>query len=204
MAVVSTTVDEACGLRERKKQLTRRELHRAALEVAHEHGVAATTVDAVAARAGVSTRTFFNYFATKDDALLGNDPSMEERARALVLEAPHDEPLRRVVRRLYDSQVRALSDDPQTWWLRRQVTLAEPVLAERMLGSWVRVDKTVVDAAVERAHRLAGRRKVDDLAVAVEVYAALGAGRAAFRQHVLDGLTGDLDDLLDRAFALLA
>ena len=176
------------GLRERKKQLTRRDLHRAALELAQENGVDAATVDAIAARAGVSARTFFNYFPTTDDALLGNDPTTEDRARAMVDAAPDDEPVRSVVRRLFDTQVTALR---------------EPVLAARMLGSWVRVDKVIVEAMVNRAHRLAGRRRVDELAVAVEVYAALGAGRAAFRQHVVEGLEGDLDALLDRAYRLL-
>ena len=191
------------GLRERKKQLTRRDLHRAALELAQENGVDAATVDAIAARAGVSARTFFNYFPTKDDALLGNDPTTEDRARAMVYAAPDDEPVRSVVRRLFDTQVTALREDPDLWRLRREIALVEPVLAARMLGSWVRVDKVIVEAMVNPAHRLAGRRRVDELAVAVEVYAALGAGRAAFRQHVVEGLEGDLDALLDRAYRLL-
>ncbi len=204
MTTATAIADETCGLRERKKQLTRRDLHRAALELAQELGVDATTVDTIAARAGVSTRTFFNYFATKDDALLGNDPTMEERARSMVEAAPDHEPVLQVVRRLFDTQVKALREDPDLWRLRREITLVEPVLAARMLGSWVRVDKVIVDSIIERAHRLAGRRKVDELAVAVEVYAALGAGRAAFRQHVVEGLDGDLDALLDRAYSLLA
>lgn len=63
------------GLRERKKQQTRIELSRAAYEVVRDHGVAALTADAVAQRAEVSRRTFFNYFPTVESAL---EPVVEE------------------------------------------------------------------------------------------------------------------------------
>ncbi len=56
--------------RERRKRLTRRALRRAALELGLEHGLAGVSVEAIASRAGVSTRTFFNYFDTKEDAAL--------------------------------------------------------------------------------------------------------------------------------------
>ena len=39
--------------------------------LAREGGLAAATVEAITERAGVSRRTFFNYYPTKEDALLG-------------------------------------------------------------------------------------------------------------------------------------
>lgn len=59
------------GLRERKARQTRAAIHRAAWELASEFGVAKVSVESIAARADVSTRTVFNYFATKEDAVLG-------------------------------------------------------------------------------------------------------------------------------------
>lgn len=59
------------GLRERKKAETRAALVRAAQELVVEQGLDATTVEAICSRAGVSRRTFFNYFDTKDEAVLG-------------------------------------------------------------------------------------------------------------------------------------
>lgn len=47
------------------------QIHEAAVALVLEKGLAATTVDAVAAAAGVSRRSFFNYFPTKEDAVLG-------------------------------------------------------------------------------------------------------------------------------------
>jgi AcrR family transcriptional regulator len=58
-------------LRERRKAETWAALHDAAASLAVESGVEQTTVEAIAERAGVSPRTFFNYFRAKEDAILG-------------------------------------------------------------------------------------------------------------------------------------
>lgn len=57
------------GLRERKKAATRQALAEAALSITLEHGIEATTTVAIAEAAGVSARTFHNYFDTREDAL---------------------------------------------------------------------------------------------------------------------------------------
>lgn len=62
------------GLRERKKLATRRTLEHETIRLALDHGIDNVTVDDIAAAADVSTRTFFNYFASKDDALVGTGP----------------------------------------------------------------------------------------------------------------------------------
>lgn len=58
------------SLRERKKQRTRQEIHRAAAALMREQGVAATTVEQICATLDVSARTFFNYFPSKRAAAL--------------------------------------------------------------------------------------------------------------------------------------
>ncbi|WP_139651461.1 TetR/AcrR family transcriptional regulator [Raoultibacter phocaeensis] len=59
------------GLRERKRRQTREAIERAAITLVGERGYAAVTVDDICARVGISQGTFFNYFPTKDAAIVG-------------------------------------------------------------------------------------------------------------------------------------
>ncbi|GGC75317.1 TetR family transcriptional regulator [Hoyosella rhizosphaerae] len=58
------------SLRERKKAATRAALSMAAVRITRERGIDAATADAIAAEAGVSARTFHNYFASREDAIV--------------------------------------------------------------------------------------------------------------------------------------
>ena len=66
------------GLRERRRRTTLAEIEAAAFELFAEKGSEHTTVDDIAAAAGVSPRTFFRYFPTKEDAVLGVKRSFYE------------------------------------------------------------------------------------------------------------------------------
>lgn len=61
------------GLRERKKLATRTALAGSALRLSVEHGVDGVTVEQIAIDAGVSLRTFFNYFSSKEEAIVDGD-----------------------------------------------------------------------------------------------------------------------------------
>ncbi|WP_326780196.1 TetR family transcriptional regulator [Streptomyces longwoodensis] len=78
-------------LRERKKQRTREALLRAALELFTTRGYERTTVDDVADAVGVSQRTFFRYFAGKEEAAFAVQDLVEERFVAAVRARPADE-----------------------------------------------------------------------------------------------------------------
>ena len=71
-----TAADQPEGLRERKKRERGRALRRATLELTLESGYANVTIEAICERAGVSRRTFFNYFANKEEALLGRSDTV--------------------------------------------------------------------------------------------------------------------------------
>lgn len=76
------------GRREQHKRSTRRALEDAALTLFARDGFDATTVEAIAERAEVSPRTFFRYFATKDEVLDMGWAGRRERILALLLLAP--------------------------------------------------------------------------------------------------------------------
>ncbi|MEE2060371.1 TetR/AcrR family transcriptional regulator [Rhodococcus artemisiae] len=64
-------------LRERRRQETRLEISKAALELFELQGFAATTVEEIARAAGVSSSTFFRCFATKEESVCGPDRELE-------------------------------------------------------------------------------------------------------------------------------
>jgi AcrR family transcriptional regulator len=72
-------------LRERRHRETERSIQQAALRLAAEHGVESVTVEAICAAAGISVRTFFNYFPFKEAAFAISAPPFPEEAVAAFL-----------------------------------------------------------------------------------------------------------------------
>ena len=80
-------MSEGPGLRERKKLRTRHALVAAALKLFMEKGYEQTNVSEIAAAADVSTRTFFSYFASKEDVIFHNSRDGIERVLEVIAEA---------------------------------------------------------------------------------------------------------------------
>ncbi|WP_430592293.1 TetR family transcriptional regulator [Humidisolicoccus flavus] len=119
------------GLRERKRLATRRAIQWAGLEIAKEDGLDRATVDAIAERANISPRTFFNYFPTRDASLIGEIPGTPSREE-LGLDASDS-----IIERLLEYIIQAMSPsapDRELSRLRREVLRSYPVLfAQRMV-----------------------------------------------------------------------
>ena len=123
--------DEACGLRERKKRETRRALNLAALDLVEERGFAAVTTEEIAARAGVSARTFFNYFPSKEAAVIGTTAEELEAYAASLEEARGDESPLDSLRRILAGMLAPASIDRELRAKRRRILLGEPVARAR-------------------------------------------------------------------------
>jgi AcrR family transcriptional regulator len=80
--------EPATGLRERKKRETRDALTRAALELFAERGYDETTLAEIAEAAGVSTRTIFAYFPSKEDILFSTIEAMRDALACALAERP--------------------------------------------------------------------------------------------------------------------
>ena len=109
--------DDALSHREQKKEETRRALARASAELLLSEGSDGMTVAAVAERAGVSTRTFHNYFPRREDALLFFIEETIDELRQQVEDAPEGEHPLDIMQRLVTDRVDddgSISDDPGT------------------------------------------------------------------------------------------
>lgn len=80
------------GIRERKRQAVREHLSEVALELLTGRDFDSVTVDEIAAAAGVSRRTFFRYFASKEEVVLGFLGRMQWRMYEAILARPPGEP----------------------------------------------------------------------------------------------------------------
>jgi AcrR family transcriptional regulator len=119
------------GLRERKKQRTRRALVEAALRLFDEKGYEETTLAEIAATADVSTRTFFSYFASKEDVVFYDSEQQIDRALALLAgRRPGQSPA--------DLLRTFIGDQGEELWLeyatlRMRLVMQEPPLQARAL-----------------------------------------------------------------------
>lgn len=100
------------GLRERKRTATRQGIEQAAIELSLDKGYENITVDEIAERADVSPRTFFNYFPSKEAAVVGHapeGPSPDDVAAFLA--APADEPILDGIRLMLGSVIDSKTDE---------------------------------------------------------------------------------------------
>ncbi|WP_160050135.1 TetR/AcrR family transcriptional regulator [Nocardiopsis sp. FR4] len=142
------------GLRERKKQATRRALQDAAVRLTLERGLEKVTVEEIAAEADVSTRTFFNYFATKEEALLGDVPGTpdEEARREFVVGGPTGDFVEDLITVLITSLVSTddLATRREHMRLRKQLMEREPQLVRGVLARFHNVETELAAAIAER------------------------------------------------------
>ncbi|MDN4614605.1 TetR family transcriptional regulator [Leifsonia sp. F6_8S_P_1B] len=87
----------ATSPRERRKALTARALTDTARRMTVDHGLSGYTVEEVCEEVGVSRRTFFNYFASKENAVLGLSLDMDESGAAERFLAAGPRGIRRLV-----------------------------------------------------------------------------------------------------------
>jgi AcrR family transcriptional regulator len=112
----------------------RERLQQAALELFVEQGFAATTVPAITARAGLTTRTFFRHFADKREVLFADEADLPAYAEQLVAEAPADtSPLAIILeglRAVAEARFESRKDTVRQW---RAIVATDAGLREREL-----------------------------------------------------------------------
>ncbi|GAA2287888.1 helix-turn-helix domain-containing protein [Actinomadura sp. NPDC048955] len=138
------------GLRERKKEATRRALHEAAVRLAVEHGLDEVTVEAIADAAGVSRRTFSNYFAGKEDALLYGDEQRMNAVLETFASRPSGESSWSALRASLDAlHAEAGELDPQ-WAAQTRLARKHPSVLGRQLATYAEFERALADLIASR------------------------------------------------------
>jgi AcrR family transcriptional regulator len=136
------------GLRERKRRATRRAILLAAIGVVRERGLEGTTVDEISRIADISPRTFFNYFPTKEDAILGEGPELDP---AYADEFIADRgPILEAMARVFSASMTPVFGDPELAQLRREIMRTHPELAARRMATIYRFDVEATDLVRRR------------------------------------------------------
>lgn len=129
-------------LPQRKRQLVRQEIARAAWLLFAERGYEDTTVDAIARAAGISRRSFFRYFSSKEDVVVGTSDALAEEVLAAFASRPkHEPPLVAIQRALRPAVEARLADAAEA----------------RAIVSLLRESRTLRRAMLERHARLEER-----------------------------------------------
>ncbi|EXU63065.1 TetR family transcriptional regulator [Streptomyces sp. PRh5] len=184
------------GLRERKKAATRQSLHDAAVLLAAEHGVESLTVEAIADAATVSRRTFSNYFASKEQALLHHDRARTVRLVELIRARPARESLMMAVIGAAEQHCTEFAADPEQEERYRALRL-HPALLPELVATYAAAERDLAVAVEERLP--AG----PDTPLRAQILAATLL--AAFRvvgQTALERHERDVVDLLRQALTI--
>ncbi|SFW73822.1 TetR family transcriptional regulator [Amycolatopsis australiensis] len=176
----------------RSGEEARRRLQQAALELYRERGFDQTTTAEIAARAGVTERTFFRHFPDKREVLFGNEAALRDELIESVADVPAGaEPLE-ILLHAFRKAGRVLVDNRPFSEPRMAVIAATPALRERELAKAASMTEALAEALRRRgvAARLAGL--------------AAHTGWAAFHHAILAWLEDSsrtLDEHLTGAFA---
>jgi AcrR family transcriptional regulator len=179
--------------RQRKKAATRERIRGSALRLFREQGYDATTVEQIAAAAGVSHMTFFRYFPTKEDVALSD--SYDPMIAALLEQTPATWPLARRIRvALLHGLQQVYDSDRDALLAQNTLIVSTPVLRERLWAGQMATQEVILRALGLRA----------DFQARVITAACLAAASTAVLTWVENNGTPELPDLIKQAFETLA
>jgi len=182
----------------RRRATSRAELEQAAFALFAARGFDGTTVDEIAAAAGIGRRTFFRYFPSKNDIPWGAFEDELERMRVRLKACPPEVPLADALRVALIDFNRVAPAQVPLHRRRMELILRVPTLLAHSTLRFAAWREVVAEFVAERT----GRRP-DDLAPQAIAHAVLGVAIAAY-EHWLDDPDADLGALLDDAMRQLS
>lgn len=186
------------SLIERRRRLVRADMGRVALDLFAERGFDAVTVDDIAAAAGTSPRTFFRYFATKDEVVLDYERHLHARLVAAVAARPASEGPVTALREAFRATSHVEPADRQRIVQLGRILDAAPVLRAKAQG-----ERFTDSAALTRVVAERMRVEDDDMRARTVVAAMTAVAAAEFRAWVDSGGQDDPGERIVTALALV-
>ena len=144
------------GLREKKKLATRAALSWAALKLAVERGLDEVRVEAIATEAGVSPRTFNNYFSSKEEAIVAIGADRIDRIAEALRDRPASEPLWKALIHAVCAQFEGREPDRE-FLARVRLVTGTPSLHAEYLRAGVQKARSLAEAIAQRTRSDAKR-----------------------------------------------
>jgi AcrR family transcriptional regulator len=191
------------GLRERTRRAIQKEITEAAERLFVERGYEATTIGHIAEAVGMSRRTLYRYFSTREDVVLGKLDVVGDEVLAALRERPAGEPVWASLRHSFDGMIAHLDHAGSTGLAApmQRIILETPGLRARYLEKIERVESAAETVVRERADAAGKPWAVDDPTPRAVVAAALGCVLAAEHAWLAGGATEKMAVLVDRAMA---
>jgi AcrR family transcriptional regulator len=201
------------GLRERKRVATRLAIERAALGLSLEKGYEHVTVDEIAETAEVSPRTFFNYFPSKEAAVVGHAPDGPEPEKIeAFLAAPADRSILDGIRDLMVAFLDGKSDEDtrvahELQEQRMHVMLRHPHLFRQRMENMEELTNEIIDIVSKRLlvldPALDGESALLRERARLVVLVSFAGVRNAWASWAERGGTGRLTECVERSFEQL-
>jgi AcrR family transcriptional regulator len=204
-AVKSAATETASGRRAAaQRHRVRQDLASAAMRLFAAQGYEATTVDEIAASAGVARRTFFRHFRSKEEAIFPDHDDTLVRVQEVLDSAdPHEHPLDTVCRGITEV-LRMYANVPEVSVERYRLTREVPTLREREIASVARYERLFTRYLLGHFDEGAHRDGDDDpLLAEVAASAVVAAHNHVLRRWLRADGKGDVEAQLDHAFEVI-
>ena len=143
------TAPSVPGRRDRKKRETRAALSAAALRLVAERGLDGVTVEDIAEACDLSARTFFNYFTSKDEAVVSGDDELD-RVLDLFRAMPEGTSVFDALRMAFVPAIFGIEADRESLGLRMRVVADNPQLLPRLFAVSAAAERRIARAIAER------------------------------------------------------
>ncbi len=184
------------GLRERKRQQTRERLTRAAMALFFDRGFEATTLDDIAAAADISRRSFFHYFASKEDVVFAWHEEFTAALIAAVAARPATESMLTAAENAILAMIRQL--EPGEAIAMAQLKRDNPALQARDQVKYEKLERALADALAKRAGH-----KTEKLRARLVAMIATGAMRIGGELWTTEGAREKPEAQAKRTFAAI-